>query len=94
MSALRCVAAALALGAMLLAAGCGNSVESAFANCVAAAEKQAKSGARGSLPPELVKMFEQAAHGLAEKQCSVIRDECRDPQSDICQHLIRQYGSK
>ena len=84
----------LAVCAIVLIAGCGNSVEGAFANCVAIAEKQTQSGGKGSLPPDMAKLFEKAARGLAEKQCSVIRDECRDPQSENCQRLIQQYSTK
>jgi hypothetical protein len=80
--------------AMLSAAGCGNSVEGAFANCVAIAEKQTQSGGKGNLPPDMAKLFEKAARSVAEQQCRIIRNECRDPQSETCQRLIQQYSKK
>jgi hypothetical protein len=94
MNIMRFVWATLLTAALLSSAGCGNSVEGAFANCVAIAEKQTQSGGKGNLPPDMAKLFEKAARGMAEKQCSIIRDECRDPQSETCQRLIQQYSKK
>jgi hypothetical protein len=81
----------LALAVIMLAA-CGPSVERAFSNCSEAAYKQSMAGNQGRLPPELAKNYEKAARATAEKQCNFIRDECRNPQSDMCQRLINQYG--
>ena len=76
-----------------LIAGCGNSVERAFSNCVASAHKQTVAGSKGGLPPELAKTFEKAARAMAEDTCSIIRNECQqDPQSDMCQRLVQQYN--
>ncbi len=85
--------AVIAMAAAALLAGCGPSVERAFANCSEAAYKQNLSGSKRVLTPELAKTFEKTARGLAEQQCSIIRDECRqDVKSEMCQRLIQQYG--
>jgi len=50
-------------------------------------------GNKSALPPDLAKLYEKSARERADKQCSLIRDECkRDPQSADCQRLIQQYG--
>lgn len=86
------MAIAAALAAALLA-GCGPSVERAFANCADAAYKQTLAGNKSLLSKEMAKMFEKTARAQAEQRCSLIRDECRrDPQSDDCKHLVQQYG--
>ena len=80
--------------ALLLLAGCGPSVDRAFANCADAAYKLALSGNKSLLPKDAAQIFEKAARATAEQQCSFIRDECRrDGQSDECKHLIQQYGN-
>jgi hypothetical protein len=81
------------IAAAALLAGCGPSVERAFSNCSEVAYKQALSGNKGLLPKELAAVFEKSARAMAEKQCSIIRDECRNnPQSEECQSLVQQYG--
>ena len=82
----------LAAAAVVALSGCGNSVERSYSNCVEAAHKQTIAGGKG-LPPDLAKNFEKASRAIAEKNCSIIRDECRnDPQAESCQSLIKQYG--
>jgi hypothetical protein len=78
--------------ALVLLAACGPSVERAFSNCSEAVYKQSMTGNKGRLPPELAKTYEKAARATAENQCNFIRDECRNPQADMCQRLIQQYG--
>jgi hypothetical protein len=78
--------------ALVLLAACGPSVERAFSNCSEAVYKQSMAGNKGRLPAELAKTYEKGARATAEKQCNFIRDECRNPQSDMCQRLINQYG--
>lgn len=83
----------LVFGFGALLAGCGPSVERAFSNCAETAYKQAISGNKTLLPKDMAKIFEKSARALAEKQCSLIRDECgRDPQSEECKALVQQYG--
>ena len=83
---------AAAIGTTLLA-GCGPSVERAFSNCVDTAYKQTITGGKGVLPKDLAKVYEKTARAQAERQCSLIRDECRkNPQSDECKSLVQQYG--
>jgi len=82
----------IALATLMLAA-CGPSVESAFSKCADTAYQQAMRGNKSALPPDLAKLYEKSARERADKQCSLIRDECkRDPQSADCQRLIQQYG--
>jgi hypothetical protein len=85
--------AVAAAGITGLLAGCGPSVDRAFSKCSETAYKQALSGSKGQLPKEMAALFEKAARAQAEQQCAVIREECRkDPQSDLCQRLVQQYG--
>ncbi len=82
-----------ACSAAALLAGCGPSVERAFANCTETAYKQTLAGGKGLMQKDLAKVFEKTARAQAEQQCSLIRDECRqDPQSASCQRLVQQYG--
>lgn len=79
--------------ATLLLGACGPTVNSAFSNCVKAAEKQALNSNKGRLPPELAKLYEKSARTIAEQQCDIIRSECRqDPASEMCRSLVEQYG--
>jgi len=81
----------IALSTLMLVA-CGPSVESAFSKCADIAYQQALRGSKTALPPDLAKLYEKSARERAEKQCSLIRDECKsDPQSTDCQRLIQQY---
>lgn len=85
--------ALITLAAITLLAGCGPSVDKAYANCTETAYKLARSGNKTLLSGDAAKIFEQSARATAEQQCSIIRDECRrDAQSDDCKHLIQQYG--
>jgi hypothetical protein len=87
------LAAAVTLTASALLAGCGPSVDKAFANCAETAYKLALSGNRTLLNKDAAKLFEKSARATAEQQCSIIRDECRrDAQSEDCKQLIRQYS--
>lgn len=90
---IRHAAAAVTLAAVALLAGCGPSVDKAFANCTETAYKLALSGNKSLLAGDAAKIFEKSARATAEQQCSIIRDECRrDAQSEDCKHLIQQYG--
>lgn len=82
-----------ALG-MAMLAGCGPSVERAYAKCAEVAYKQAIANNKAALPKDLAGIYEKAARATAEKQCGFIREECnRDPQSATCQRLVQQYGN-
>lgn len=89
----RCAAGGLLALAVLMLGACGPSVESAFSKCADTAYQQALRGSKSALPPDLAKLYEKSARERAERQCSLIRDECRrDAQSADCQRLIQQYG--
>ena len=91
--AVRTVAGGLIALSTLMLAACGPAVESAFSKCADTAYQQALRGSKSALPPDLAKLYEKSARERADKQCSLIRDECkRDAQSADCQRLIQQYG--
>ena len=81
---------AASLGVLL--AGCGPSVESAYKNCVETAYRQATASTKGLISKDTANIYEKSARAVAERQCSFIREECRDPQAAMCQRLVKQYG--
>ena len=81
MSFARTTALGLFIATVMLA-GCGPSVDRAYANCADVAYRQAVANNKAALPKDLAAIYEKAARATAEKQCGFIREECqRDPQS-------------